>query len=195
MPPVLLLGVDFLSDKFNALMQGLSSANPTSNQLDIINQAKRSLPSDVFDLSLRMPIILNDVIGVQHTETDSSYMRTVFYDAGDISLADNRNAVNVRLEIKSNLSELSVMSDLLLALSSKSGALNVATKASFFSANFCILDSYMTGISRSSIKGTDKQMVTLSFERISENPEDVHSFQMSDITEEIPVIEVLINDV
>lgn len=79
------------------------------------------------------------------------------------------NNVQLQFEMKNNLRKLSTLVDILTQVSNSmaSRTVNVA----YFSETMCIFESTLIGINRASVNGTDKEIVTITLERPTDDEE------------------------
>ena len=174
--PMLLVGFDEVDEQTEELVNALSGAQGETSTVEAFQsyQTKiKNLASDVYKKQIRVPIVISDVIGIQHTGSASFTRKEVFYDNDDVVLSNETNSLTVKLEMKSALSTLSSAVDLFYALADKNMTRwGTNPRASFFSPNFCIYNAYLTGINRTGTASTDKEFLLLTFERTAKEPEE-----------------------
>lgn len=185
--PVLALALDRMPDLYNMLTGALSKAGASpvteAERLSLDFALDRFLLSDVADLGLRLFIPITDelydahYVGSQSHHNKDVHNNKITMPSGDTTVesttAPGRNSTNLTFNIRSNLSTLSVIADILAAIT-RMNVINSADvpRASFFSGTRCILNARLVGVNRTTQGGTDKETITLTLEEGDGSPID-----------------------
>lgn len=173
--PILALAIDdvptFYNQHLGALSQKLGEVTGGENEwLD--NALDRFLKSDVNDKRRRLFIPIDDTLYPIHytggiaNKTNDSVTQKVSDKQGNsrtkATTGPAYNTVTLKFEIKSSLSNLSTIADILHAIA-KSDALHTGDvpRISFFSSTMCVLNADFLSIRRETVANSEKEMVSL----------------------------------
>lgn len=176
--PILALALDRTPDLYNLLAEPLSKAGaivPESEILSLDWALERVRLSDVSNLGMRLFIpITDELYDAHHTGSQSHHNKDVVNNkrtttGGEsevmTTVSPGRNSTTLNFNIRSNLSTLSVIADILAAVT-RMNVLNSADvpRASFFSASRCIINARLVGVNRTTESESDKEIITLTLE-------------------------------
>lgn len=176
--PILALALDEFPDLYNLLAKPLSMAGVTVPESEILSldyALDAFLLSDVTNLGMRIFIpITDELYDAHYTGSQSHHNKDVSTNkmtAGDgkvsvkTEIGAGRNSTNLTFNIRSNLSALSVIADILAALTRQNvGNAADVPRASFFSSSRCILNARLVGINRTTSNDTDKETIMITLE-------------------------------
>lgn len=176
--PVLIFSFDPVEVTEEELANTMSGAEQEFSEAQIL--AKKSavakfLESDVFNKKIRVPIVIDEAeIPAQITGAGTQTRNNVDYDLDDPIITASNNSVSVRIQLKSSLASISPASDIFFAIADKIfERYTVSPRVSFFGSTVCIYNGYLIGIGRTTENNSDREILTLQFERSkNESPQD-----------------------
>lgn len=195
--PILALAFDRVPDLYNMLAPALSRVGdvvPESEILSLDFALDKLLLSDVLNPGLRLFIpITDELYDAHYTGSQSSHNKGVHTNKMtrqdgstgiETEIAPGRNATTLVFNIRSNLSQLSVIADIITALT-KVNTLNSANvpRASFFSSTRCIFNARLVGVNRTTSADTDKETVSITLEEGDGEPLDKTNKDTPPVTE------------
>lgn len=185
---LLALSFDKVPDVYNQLYSSIDfSEDVTDSEMIARNQAKEALDvSDIFGFEqIWLPI--TDAIWPVHyvgSQSNSSnsvttqQLTTEASDAGEVAdylaqdntyqettITPGRNIITLKFELQTNLSVVSTIADIITAINKKQKrTIDNYPRVKFFSATRCIFGARLVGISRATVDGWDKEIITLTLE-------------------------------
>lgn len=176
--PILALALDEVPDLYNMLTGALSKVGATVPEVEIkaLDFAlDKFLLSDVSNLGLRLFIpITDELYDAHYTGSQSNHNKDVHTNKKTVSdgrttieteVGPGRNSTTLQFAIRSNLSQLSVIADILASLTRQNVASDAGVpRASFFSSTRCIFNARLVGINRTTSTDTDKEMISITLE-------------------------------
>ena len=173
--PILAIAIDDVPDFYNQHLGALSQklGEVTGAEDGWLEYAlDRLLKSDVNDKKRRLFIPIDDALYPIHYTGGSASKRNESITQELTAKKGNsetktitgpaHNTITLNFEIKSSVSNLSTIADILHAIA-KSDALHTGDvpRISFFSSTMCVLNAYFLSIDRETVIGSDKEMVSL----------------------------------
>lgn len=176
--PILGIAIDdvpsFYNQHLGALSQKLGEVTGAeSGWLD--KQLDKFLDSDVANNKRRLFIPIDDALypihytgGTTDNRNESITQKITNKDGGSVittTTTPANNTITLNFEIKSSVSNISTIADILHALAN-SAPLKAGDvpRICFFSATLCIFNAKFIGINRSTVTNSQKEMVTLTLE-------------------------------
>ncbi|MCH7370030.1 hypothetical protein [Aeromonas sp. MR16] len=180
--PILGIAIDdvpnFYNQHLGALSLQLGEVTGAENGwLD--NALDKFLDSDVSKKKRRLFIPIDDALypihytgGTTDNRNESITQKTTNKDGGSVittTTTPANNTITLNFEIKSSVSNISTIADILHALAN-SAPLKAGDvpRICFFSATMCIFDAKFIGINRSTVTNSQKEMVTLTLETVTD---------------------------
>lgn len=181
--PTLLLSFDNVSEETAEIAAAVAKLTDSSGatlsdstQNSISSSALAVGNSDLNSLAIQVPIIFSSAIFPASVKGMDSSMNKIVEYVGDTPVVyQGNNTLHVRIQVKNSLTEVSAVANVLLALADKvatqttktSNGVNyrLSTRASFFSSTFTIYNAYLTAINRSTVDGSDVEIIQLTFEK------------------------------
>lgn len=176
--PILAIAMDKVPDFYNQHIGAISQAMGEVTQAEggwLDAALDRFVTSDVAQKQRRLFIPIDDALypihytGGQMSKRNDATVQKLTTANGTSTIEANvmpgSNTVSLSFEIKSSVSSLSAVADLLHALAS-SHALSSGdvSRISFFSSTMCIFNAKFLGLSRATVTNSQKEMVTLNLE-------------------------------
>lgn len=176
--PILALALDEFPDLYNMLAAPLSKMGVTVPEAEILSldfAMDKFLLSDVTRPSMRLFIpITDELYDAHYTGSQSNHNKDVHTNKKTVTdgrttveteVGPGRNSTTLQFNIRSNLSQLSVIADILASLTrTNTGNKGDVPRASFFSSTRCIFNARLVGINRSTNGDTDKEMISITLE-------------------------------
>lgn len=176
--PTLLLSYDVVSEEATEIAEAVAKLSTLSEEsrASIEANAVAVGNSDLNSSIIQVPIIFSSAIMPTAVKGIDSSMNKVVQYVGDTPVVyQGNNTVHVRINIKNSLTEVIAAANILFAIADKlaaqttktSGGINyrLSTRASFYSSTFTISDAYLTAINRSTVDGSDLEVIQLTFEK------------------------------
>ena len=173
--PILAIAIDnapeFYNHHFGALSQTLGEV--TGGEQGWLNtELDKFLNSDVSIKPRRLFIPIDDALypihytGSTANKRNESITQKVTDERGSsankTTTGPSHNTITLNFEIKSSVSNLSTVADILHAIAgSKSLSSGNVPRISFFSSTMCILNADFLGITRVTVSNSEKEMVSL----------------------------------
>lgn len=189
--PILALALDKVPDLYNQLTSALSKVGATVPEVEIKSldfAMDKFLLSDVANLGLRLFIPITDELydahytGSQSNHNKGVHTNKVTAQGGGTTIETEvdagHNSTTLTFNIRSNLSQLSVIADILAAIArTNTGNSASVPRASFFSSTRCIFNARLVGVNRGTSTDTDKETISLTLEEgdglpLEENKKD-----------------------
>lgn len=166
--PVLMFALDVLETSSVETYGALSVENSEVLQAEIEKKReykKKALATDISDHLSRIVIPINDrLLPIHYVGGYSSQSNAVNYLDENAVLTKSGNQVSLTFELKSSLTTLSIIADLILGIANKEFFSSNQPRVSFFSTNLAVYNAYLRGINRTTASNTDKEVLTLSLE-------------------------------
>ena len=142
-----------------------SGETSQDEQLNKALKTAEDASSDIYDSIKRVTIPITDKLLPIHY-TGGSHQQTHFVDYLDneAELTRASSITILSFEMKNDVSKLSTVADLILGIADKSFFSSMEPRVSFFSANLCVFNAYLRGISRSVVGDTDKEILSITLE-------------------------------
>ena len=182
---VLLLALDKTEEALAAdkekldreIQNGTSKAESTQTEKEVIESVEfldRFLKTDVKKKLTRMPIIFDDsFIPAHHVGSSTNMNKFVDYDQKEVAVEPASNGLSIQIQIKNSLSAFSTIAAIFSGLTyGEYDLFTTNPRVSFFSANTCIFNAYLSGVTRQTEPGSDMEAINLSLEHSEPNPDD-----------------------
>jgi hypothetical protein len=181
--PTLLLSFDDVAEdtaEIAAAVAKITDSTGTSltdtQKTKLSAQLVAAANSDILNPLLMVPIVFYDgLIPASVKGIESSINKRVEYIGDTPVVFQGNNTVTVRINIKNSLSEVSAIANAVFAIADKLASqvstesdgvsYRMSTRASFYSSTFSISDAYLTAINRSTVDGSDIEVIHLTFEK------------------------------
>jgi hypothetical protein len=166
--PVLLFAMDSILTASVDTVGALSVQNSKVLEQEVakkLEQVKASEAADIYQLLTRVAIPINDrLMPIHYAGGTASQSHFVDYLDTNAVMTKQANIVTLRFELKNSLSALATVADLILGMATKDFFSSNEPRVSFFSANLCVYNAYLRGISRSIVTDTDREMLSITLE-------------------------------
>ncbi|MNQ70418.1 hypothetical protein D3C85_850570 [compost metagenome] len=176
--PILGVAIDDVPDSYNQHVMALSNSfgEITGGEQDWLDRSlDRFLNSDVKEKRFRLFIPIDDALYPIHYTGGTTDNRNESVTQKKTSKEDKNettttttpacNTFTLDFEIRSSVSTLSTIADILYALAnSKPLKVSDVARISFFSSTMCIFNAKFLGIKRTTVSNSEKEMVSLTLE-------------------------------